>query len=66
MTQVIMLLLVVLSCVALSGAQDNIENVKNAEKAYKDLGKSSGLDLKYTWTHKSQNTEINKNISNLL
>eukprot|EP00091_Calanus_sinicus_P004625 TRINITY_DN14967_c0_g1_i1.p1 TRINITY_DN14967_c0_g1~~TRINITY_DN14967_c0_g1_i1.p1 ORF type:complete len:183 (-),score=56.97 TRINITY_DN14967_c0_g1_i1:108-656(-) len=40
-----MLLLVLVSCVALTTAQDNIENVEKAENVLKELKKSSGLDL---------------------
>ena len=41
-----MLILVLLSWVALTTAQDNIENVEKAENVLKELQKTSGLDLK--------------------
>ena len=41
-----MLLLVLFSSVALTTAQDNIENVEKAENVLKELEKTSGLDLK--------------------
>jgi hypothetical protein len=41
-----MLIPVLLSLVALTTAQDNIENVEKAENVLKELEKKSGLDLK--------------------
>ena len=42
-----MMLLASLLVLALASAEDNIENVKKAEKELKTLIKSTGLDLEY-------------------